>query len=58
MQNEETKVNNSSHQVLLKPDDILDQAVYEKVWLAIGDDKEVDVNRLIRQGRISDSEER
>jgi len=50
MANEEKE---AFRQVLLKPEDILDEAVYEKVWMAIGDEKELDLARLIRQGRIS-----
>lgn len=45
--------NNSFHQRLLPSEDILDQAVYEKVWMTVGDNKEIDVDRLIKQGRIS-----
>ena len=46
---------NKLHQVVLQAEDILDQAVYEKVWIAIGDYKETDLAHLIKQGRISDS---
>ncbi len=54
MQNDMMEEKIMSHQVLLQPEDILDQAVYEKVWMAIGDDKEFDLARLIKQGRIHD----
>ncbi len=40
------------HPVLLKPEDILDQAVYENTWLPIGDNKQMDLHHLIEQGRI------
>lgn len=41
-------------EVLLNSDDILDEDVYEKVWMAFGDQKDLDMARLIRQGRIHD----
>lgn len=43
-----------SHSVPLDVEDVLDQAVYENVWMSVGDNKETDVARLIRQGRIRD----
>ncbi len=36
----------------LRAEDILDQAVYEKVWMEVGDNLEIDVDHLIKQGRI------
>jgi len=54
MDNEKKEENTLLHQVVLQPEDILDQAVYEKVWMSIGDDKEFDLARLIKQGRIRD----
>jgi hypothetical protein len=30
-----------------------DHDVYENVWLPVGDDKNVDIERLIEQGRIT-----
>lgn len=40
--------------VLLRREDILDQAVYENTWMAVGDHKDLDLARLIRQGRLKD----
>ena len=54
MDNDKMEENIISHQIVLRPEDILDQAVYEKVWLSIGDEKDFDLARLIKQGRISD----
>lgn len=36
----------------LRADLILDQSVFENVWLPVGDDKDADVAHLIAQGRI------
>jgi len=54
MGNEAKENREDFRQVLLNPEDILDEAVYEQVWMAVGDKKEQDLARLIRQGRISD----
>ncbi len=54
MHNKNIKENYLLHQRLLQAEDILDQAVYENVWMAVGDNKEIDIDRLIKQGRISD----
>jgi len=43
----------SVHQVLLQTEDILDQAVFEKVWLPVGDNIEIDLDHLIDQNRIN-----
>lgn len=53
MHYEKMAENNLSRQVLLPSEDILDQTVYDKVWMAVGDNKEIDLDRLIKQGRIS-----
>lgn len=44
---------NLSRRNQLQAEDILDQAVYEKVWMEVGDNLEIDVDRLIKQGRIN-----
>lgn len=36
----------------MQHEDLLDENVYEDVWLPFGDDKETDINRLIEQHRI------
>lgn len=54
MNKDEMEKGTMYHQVVLQAEDVLDQAVYEKVWMSIGDEKEVDLARLIKQGRISD----
>lgn len=36
----------------LDREDILDEYVYEDVWLPFGDDKETDIHRLVEQHRI------
>jgi hypothetical protein len=33
-------------------EDLMDENVYEDVWLPLGDDKETDVLRLLEQTRI------
>lgn len=36
----------------LREDDLLDENVFEEVWLPFGDDKETDIHRLVEQHRI------
>lgn len=36
----------------LEREDLLDENVYEEVWLPFGDDKETDIHRLVEQHRI------
>jgi len=36
----------------LEYQDILDLDIYQNVWLPVGDEKQIDVQRLIEQGRI------
>lgn len=36
----------------IREEDLLDENVFEEVWLPFGDDKETDINRLIDQNRI------
>jgi len=36
----------------LDREDVLDEDVYEDVWLPFGDDKETDINRLMEQHRL------
>lgn len=58
--NQETSSKKSVNQVVLQPEVILDQTVFENVWLPVGDDKDTDVAHLLSQGGISkqyDSEE-
>ncbi len=43
----------SVHQVFLQTEDILDQAVFEKIWLPVGDNKEIDLDHLLDQDRIN-----
>lgn len=40
-------------QLSLEPEDVLDENVYGKVWMTVGDEKERDIAHLIRQGRVS-----
>jgi len=48
--------NKPVHPVFLDVEDILDQAAFEKVGLPVGDDKEIDLEHLIAQGRIKRNE--
>jgi hypothetical protein len=36
----------------LDREDVLDEDVYDDVWLPLGDDKETDILRLLKQHRI------
>ncbi|HOQ08716.1 MAG TPA: hypothetical protein PLG09_01175 [Syntrophomonadaceae bacterium] len=36
----------------LDREDVLDEDVYDDVWLPLGDDKETDIHRLLKQHRI------
>jgi len=37
----------------LSYDDVMDENVYENVWLFIGDDKVTDVSHLLQQNRLT-----
>jgi hypothetical protein len=36
----------------LHREDVLDENVFEEMWLPYGDDKETDIHRLVEQHRI------
>ncbi|HQA08169.1 MAG TPA: hypothetical protein PLM20_06270 [Syntrophomonadaceae bacterium] len=36
----------------LNREDVMDENIYEEVWLPFGDDKETDIQRLVEQHRI------
>ncbi|MFY9119657.1 MAG: hypothetical protein ACOXZ6_07810 [Syntrophomonadaceae bacterium] len=36
----------------LQREDVLDENVFEEMWLPYGDDKETDIHRLLEQHRI------
>lgn len=36
----------------LDREEVLDEDVYDDVWLPLGDDKETDIHRLLKQHRI------
>lgn len=39
--------------ILLSGEELRDKDVYQNVWLPVGDNKNLDVEKLIAQGRIT-----